>query len=74
MSRAPQERVMRQLRRLQELCALRRPLTDGEREEVVRLDLADRKRASVRKWRRDPSNRQRTIETSRRWNVENRHL
>jgi len=74
MSRAPQERVERQMRRLRELCGLRRPLTDAERDEVMKLDLADRKRASVRKWRSRPENRQRMVETSRRWNAENAWL
>lgn len=71
MNRAPQSRVLLQQQRLAELraCAV---LTASERAELQRLDLADRKRAAVRKWyQSNPDNRQRMIETSRRWYVEN---
>jgi hypothetical protein len=45
-----QARVRRQQDRMSELCALRRPLTDSEANEMMRLKHAANVRKAYRKW------------------------
>ena len=63
------ERIAMERARLAELTALRRPLTDAEAEEVVRLDERERRRAANRAWRE--RNLDREIERIRGWRIAN---
>lgn len=57
-----------QRRRLAELCELRRPLSDDEIAEVLRLDALERRREANRRWRAQNAEacRQRTADWRRR--------
>lgn len=64
-----QRRVIMQKARLDELCAIRRSLTNEELAEVARLKDRDNRRRSNRAWR--AQNRDRCIALTRAWRIAN---